>query len=215
MPVLSPSRAGCMAIALAGVLLTGCAYKNPLIEGAAPAPAPVAAATPATSTATGPAPATAIAPTPAATPDVAPATAAAATAGVQTIQERRRFGFLTPYRTDIQQGNFISSEMVAQLKPGMTPDQVRFVLGTPLLTDMFHQNRWDYVFALKRSNGEVTRSQLTLFFRDGRLDRWDGGNLPTEEEYLDRIAGKPARTSKGPSAVPSERRAPSTANEPR
>ena len=53
---------------------------------------------------------------------------------------------ITPYRMVIQQGNFISQEMVAQLKPGMSKEQVRFILGTPLVTDIFHADRWDYVF---------------------------------------------------------------------
>ena len=50
---------------------------------------------------------------------------------------------ITPYRIEIQQGNFVSQEMVSQLKPGMSKDQVRFVLGTPLITDSFHADRWD------------------------------------------------------------------------
>ena len=51
-----------------------------------------------------------------------------------------------PYRIEIQQGNFISQDMVAQLKPGMSKEQVRLALGTPLLNDIFHADRWDYVF---------------------------------------------------------------------
>ncbi|WP_241673244.1 outer membrane protein assembly factor BamE [Lacisediminimonas profundi] len=188
MRMLFPSRAACIAIALTGVLLGGCAYKNPLMDdGAARAAPSVAAAAP----------------------------ASASASGVQTLQEKRRFGFLTPYRTDIQQGNFISGEMVAQLKPGMTPDQVRFVLGTPLLTDLFHGNRWDYIFDMKRGNGETTRSRLTLHFRDSRLERWEGGNLPSEEEYLARIAGKAPPKKPAGDLKPAAPRAPSTANEPR
>lgn len=210
MRMLFPSRAACIAIALTGVLLGGCAYKNPLMDDgaarAAPASAPMAAAAsgaPGAPSAVGAVPAM-----PAAAP-------AAAASGVQTLQEKRRFGFLTPYRTDIQQGNFISGEMVAQLKPGMTPDQVRFVLGTPLLTDLFHGNRWDYVFDMKRGNGETTRSRLTLHFRDSRLERWDGGDLPNEEEYLARIAGKAPPKKPAGDLKPAAPRAPSTANEPR
>ncbi|MDO8300326.1 MAG: outer membrane protein assembly factor BamE [Lacisediminimonas sp.] len=202
MHVLFPSRAACIAIALTGVLLGGCAYKNPLMDGPAPvATAPAAVTAPA---------ATASAP--------AAALPAAAASGVQTSKEKRLLGFLTPYRPDLQQGNFISSEMVAQLKPGMTPEQVRFVLGTPLLTDIFHRDRWDYLFNHKRANGDITRSSVTLYFRDNRLERWDGGNLPTEEDYLARIAGKaPAAKRPGslPPAAPAAPRAPSTANEPR
>ena len=61
---------------------------------------------------------------------------------------------ITPYRMVIQQGNFISQEMVSQLKPGMTREQVRFILGTPLVTDIFHADRWDYVFFRELPNGK-------------------------------------------------------------
>ncbi|MFJ3055717.1 outer membrane protein assembly factor BamE [Herbaspirillum sp. NPDC087042] len=95
------------------------------------------------------------------------------------------FGFLKPYRIDIQQGNFVSKEMVAQLRPGLTRDQVRFVLGTPLLTDMFHTNRWDYDFRLAKGSGEIMTSHISVFFKDDLLERVEGGeNLPTESEYL-------------------------------
>lgn len=100
------------------------------------------------------------------------------------------FWFFSPYRPTIQQGNFISEEMLAQLKVGMTRDQVRFILGTPLLADIFHADRWDYPFRLARGNGETTSSRVTVFFnKDGKVERFDGGNLPTEKEYIARIAG--------------------------
>jgi outer membrane protein assembly factor BamE len=97
---------------------------------------------------------------------------------------------LTPYRIDIQQGNFVSKEMVAQLRPGMTRDQVRFVLGTPLLNDVFHASRWDYEFRLLKGNGELMTSRVSAFFKDDTLDHFEGGeSLPTESEYLSLIAG--------------------------
>lgn len=107
----------------------------------------------------------------------------------------RFLGIFSPYRIDIQQGNFVSSEMVAQLKEGMrrkesiSRDQVRFVLGTPLLTDIFHANRWDYVFRLKKGSGEVLSSRVTAYFEGDRLVNIDSDALPTEEEYLALIAG--------------------------
>lgn len=98
--------------------------------------------------------------------------------------------FFSPYRPDIQQGNFISEEMLAQLKVGMTRDQVRFILGTALLTDIFHADRWDYPFRLARGNGETTSSRVVVYFdKEGKVERFEGGNLPTEKEYIDRIAG--------------------------
>ena len=67
---------------------------------------------------------------------------------------------VTPYRMVIQQGNFISQEMVEQLKPGMTKEQVRFVLGTPLVTDIFHADRWDYVFYRESADGKREQRNL-------------------------------------------------------
>src|SRR4051812_7056234 len=81
---------------------------------------------------------------------------------------------ITPYKMDIQQGNFISQEMVSQLKRGMTKDQVRFALGTPLLTDIFHANRWDYLYWHEDAAGKREQRKLVVFFEDGKLDRLDG-----------------------------------------
>jgi outer membrane protein assembly factor BamE len=83
-------------------------------------------------------------------------------------------GWLAPYRIDIQQGNFVSQEMVAQLKRGMTKEQVRFVLGTPLVTDIFHANRWDYVYLLDRPGQPRVQRRLAVFFEDDRLARVEG-----------------------------------------
>jgi outer membrane protein assembly factor BamE len=81
---------------------------------------------------------------------------------------------VTPYRIDIQQGNYISSDMVAQLKPGMSREQVRLTLGTPLLTDIFHADRWDYVYWYERPGAKPEQRKLTVFFEDGKLLRLDG-----------------------------------------
>ena len=118
--------------------------------------------------------------------------AAIANAGAQTVQATRLQRFLwifSPYRPDIQQGNFVSQEMLDQLKAGQTRDQVRFLLGSPLLTDAFHADRWDYPFYLARGNGELTTSRVTVFFKNDVVERFEGGNLPSEREYIDRIAG--------------------------
>ena len=119
--------------------------------------------------------------------------AAAANAGAQTVQASKLQKFLwifSPYRPDIQQGNFVSQEMLAQLKEGQTREQVKFILGTPLLTDIFHADRWDFPFYLARGNGDLTSSRVTVYFKDDKVVRFDGGNLPTEREYIERIAGK-------------------------
>ncbi len=78
--------------------------------------------------------------------------------------------------------------MMTQLKEGMTQDQVRFVLGTPLLNDLFHAERWDYPFRLQKANGEIITSHVVVFFKDKKVTRFEGGNLPTEKDYLARIA---------------------------
>jgi len=121
---------------------------------------------------------------PAATED-----AASSAGGVtQTVQKKKLFGVLPVYRPDVQQGNFVSKEMVSQLKTGMTPEQVRFVLGTPLVTDIFHVQRWDYPFLMRKGDGQITASQVSIFFKDGRVERFEGGDLPDEKDYLKRLA---------------------------
>jgi outer membrane protein assembly factor BamE len=82
---------------------------------------------------------------------------------------------LSVYRMEIQQGNYVTQEMVSKLQAGMTRDQVRFVLGTPLLVDIFHDNRWDYVYRRQRSGSrEVEERRLSVFFDNDRLVRIEG-----------------------------------------
>ena len=85
-------------------------------------------------------------------------------------------GFINEYKIDIQQGNVLTQDMVSQLRPGLSKDQVRFILGTPILTDMFHANRWDYVYRLQKgSTGEVEMRKFSTFFdADGKLVRVAG-----------------------------------------
>lgn len=119
-------------------------------------------------------------------PEVVPENGAQTT----TVTPLQKFLWIfSPFRPVIQQGNFVSQEMLAQLKPGMTREQVRFILGTPLLTDLFHGERWDYPFRLAKGNGELTTSRVVIFFKDDKVERFEGGNLPTEKEYIARIAG--------------------------
>jgi outer membrane protein assembly factor BamE len=122
-------------------------------------------------------------------PPAAPANAAAG-AQTSTVTPLQKFLWIfSPYRPDIQQGNFVSQEMLAMLKVGQTREQVKFILGTPLLTDIFHADRWDYPFYLARGNGELTSARVTVYFKGDVVERFDGGNLPTEQEYIARIAG--------------------------
>ena len=82
--------------------------------------------------------------------------------------------YLTPYRIDVRQGNFVTQEMVAQLKPGQSREQVRFILGSPLVADMFHVDRWDYVYRFRPGHGEVQQRSLAVFFQDNKLTRVSG-----------------------------------------
>lgn len=78
------------------------------------------------------------------------------------------------YRIDVQQGNVLSEDMLAQLSPGMEKRKVRFLLGTPMLIDTFNQDRWDYIYTYSRGGGSVEQRQVTLFFEDDRLERIEG-----------------------------------------
>jgi outer membrane protein assembly factor BamE len=127
--------------------------------------------------------------------------AAIANSGAQTttVTKLQKFlWILSPYRPDIQQGNFVSEEMLKQLQIGQSRDQVKFVLGTPLLQDAFHADRWDYPFYLARGNGELTTSRVTVFFKDNKVERIEGGNLPTEREYIQRLIGISKYEAKDP-----------------
>lgn len=85
---------------------------------------------------------------------------------------------LTPYKVDVQQGNAITQEMVAKLKPGMSKSQVRFILGTPLLTDVFHADRWDYVFVDERAGKVKERRRVAVLFKGDVLMRVEGDVAP-------------------------------------
>lgn len=88
--------------------------------------------------------------------------------------------FLKPYRPDVHQGNIITKEMVDQLRIGMTREQVRFMLGTPLMTSEFHKERIDYIYYLNPRNGAVQNRRVTLYFKNNRLDRFTSDEMPSE-----------------------------------
>jgi len=100
---------------------------------------------------------------------------------------------INPYKIDIQQGNVLTQEMVAQLKPGQTRDQVRYILGTPLLADVFHQERWDYVYSYRNgTTGVLETRQFSVFFdKDNRLVRATGD---VESAAMDDLVVPTART---------------------
>jgi len=91
---------------------------------------------------------------------------------------------VTPYKVEVVQGNFVSKQQVEALKPGMTRQQVREILGTPLLNDVFHGNRWDYVFTIRRQGVAAQQRRLTVYFDGERMARYEGDPMPSEEEFV-------------------------------
>lgn len=112
---------------------------------------------------------------------------------------------LKPYRPDVQQGNIVTKDMVDQLRTGMTRDQVRFLLGTPMLTDIFHQDRWDYPYVLlRRSTGEMQVRKLHVVFAEGKMASYASDAMPTEPLADNLILGtKPRPADAAPAAAPS------------
>lgn len=83
------------------------------------------------------------------------------------------------YKLDIQQGNVVTGEMLTRLETGMTKRQVRYVLGTPLVQDPFHQDRWDYVYSFKEGSGKIIeQNRLAAFFKDDVLMRVEKNGVP-------------------------------------
>lgn len=103
---------------------------------------------------------------------------------------------LTPYRMEIVQGNVVTREQAALVRPGMTRAQVRDVLGSPLLASAFHADRWDYVFTIRRQGAEPQVRRVLVRFEGDRLASIDtGGELPGEREFVASIdPTRPART---------------------
>ena len=98
--------------------------------------------------------------------------------------------WITPYKADVIQGNFVSKEQVDALTVGMSRSQTKDVLGTPLLTSLFHADRWDYVFTLKRQGVEPQTYRYTVFFEGDRLIRFEGDTMPSEAEFLTKLDNK-------------------------
>jgi outer membrane protein assembly factor BamE len=119
--------------------------------------------------------------------------------GCSSLQSSNSFlGFITPYRVEVQQGNVVTREQMAHVQPGMTRAQVRDALGSPLLTDPFHAERWDYVFTIRRPGAEPQVRRVEAHFAGDVLQRVEtGGELPSEREFDDSID-----TFKAPRTVP-------------
>ena len=94
---------------------------------------------------------------------------------------------VTPYHPEVVQGNFVSREQVQALRPGMPRQVVRDILGTPLVTSLFHDQRWDYAFTIRRQGAEPQQRRFTVFFSGDVLERIEGDPLPTEAEFAARL----------------------------
>jgi len=114
---------------------------------------------------------------------------------------------IKPYKMDVQQGNVVTPKMMMQLRPGMSKAQVRFVMGTPLITDSFHANRWDYFYRMQKDGKVIEQRRVILDFEDEKLLRVRGDVVPagsgaTEPSSGDRPAGKAPVTLKSTSDAP-------------
>ncbi len=95
------------------------------------------------------------------------------------------------YKVDVHQGNILEQEQIDQLKPGMSTRQVRFLLGSPLIVDVFHQNRWDYFHRVKLGSGETTQQRMSLFFEEDQLVRIEGDTIPQPQAQAEVTVGTP------------------------
>jgi len=96
-------------------------------------------------------------------------------------------GFNAPllHKIDIQQGNVIDQEMLDQLKPGMDKKQVKFIMGTPVLIDPFHNERWEYIYSFQEGGAIREQRHITLHFENDKLAYISGdieiSNIPRQE----------------------------------
>lgn len=106
-------------------------------------------------------------------------------------------GSVTPYKVEVVQGNVVTREQAVQIRPGMTRAQVRDVLGSPMVADMFHADRWDYVFTIRRAGTVPQQRNVVVRFEGDLLKSMDAPDLPGEREFVASID-----TAKPPKNVP-------------
>ena len=102
--------------------------------------------------------------------------------------EEGLFARITPYRIEIVQGNVVTREQASRVRPGMTRAQVRDVLGTPLISDAFHSDRWDYLFTLRRQGLETQRRSVVVWFEGDALKSIEAPELPSERDFVQTIS---------------------------
>lgn len=88
------------------------------------------------------------------------------------------------YKLEVQQGNYVTEDMIAKLKVGMTRSQVRFLLGTPLLVDPFHANRWDYIYRVYYDGKVIEDKQFVVFFDGDAATRFEGSVMPPLKGFV-------------------------------
>lgn len=113
-----------------------------------------------------------------------------------TVPSGKLFGLLTPYKMDIVQGNVVTKEQLARVRPGMTRNQVSDVLGTPLITDLFHADRWDYPFTIRRQGTEPQLRTVIVRFKDDVMVSIEAPDLPSEQEFIAAISKNDGKTYK-------------------
>jgi outer membrane protein assembly factor BamE len=118
------------------------------------------------------------------------ACAAQGACGTFNSATQRMAASITPYKVEVVQGNFVSREQVEALKPGMSRQQVRDILGTPLVTSAFHGHRWEYVFTLKRQGVPPQARRLAVFFKGEVLERFEGDEMPSEADFVAALDNK-------------------------
>jgi len=92
---------------------------------------------------------------------------------------------LKPYKVDIVQGNYVTNSMVSNLTKGQSRDQVRALLGTPLITDPFRKNRWDYIFLINRGSGKRLIHRFMVMFENDRVVDWEGSPINEQSGDLE------------------------------
>ena len=110
-------------------------------------------------------------------------------AALPSVAGDKVLGLVTPYRVEVVQGNVLTKELVAKVKPGMSRAQVRDLLGSPLLTDIFHDNRWDYPFSIRRQGAPYQQRLVVAWFEGDKLKSLDlPADLPAENEFVAAIS---------------------------
>lgn len=117
--------------------------------------------------------------------------AVAALGGCASDPDNSLIGLVTPYRVEVVQGNVVTQEMAKELRAGLSRDQVRGLLGSPLLTDIFHADRWDYVFTIRRQGAQPQQRRVTIYFENDTVSRFEVPELPAEREFIEAIDTAP------------------------